>query len=85
MQETVLSPYSTSKVHVSRPLVVPEPIDLVPESIDLFRAKPVRNRAWLDSRITASILVMPGPVAVCILESENPTGPEIRYVKVILR
>ncbi len=39
LQVTVLSPYSTSKLHVSRLLLVPEPIDLVPESIDLVRAK----------------------------------------------
>ncbi len=42
--------------------------------------KLVREWAWLDSRITANILSMPGPVAVCILEPEKPTGLEIQYV-----
>ncbi len=52
----------------------------VPEHIDLVRVKLVRKWVWLDSRITTNILAMPGPVAVCILESEKPTGLEIWYV-----
>ncbi len=54
-------------------------------TLTLSERKLVRKWAWSDSRIIATILAMPGPVAVCILESEKPTGPEIRYVKVILR
>ncbi len=40
---------------------------------------------FANHREYTHVLAMPGPVAVCILEYEKPTGPEIRYVKVILR
>ncbi len=49
----------------------------VPEHIDLVQAK-IRQKVGVVR--LANILAMPGPVAVCILEPEKPTGLEIRYV-----
>ncbi len=48
-------------------------------ALTLSKRKLVRKWAWSDTRITACY------AWTCILESEKPTGPEIRYVKVILR
>ncbi len=73
MQEIVLSPCSASKLHVHGCF-------LCQIALALSEQKLVRKWAWLDSRITANILAMPGPVAACILEAEKPTGLEIRYV-----
>ncbi len=66
------SPFPLQRLQLacSRLLFVPERID----------QKLVRKWAWLDSQMTANILAMPGPVAVCILEPEKPTGLEIQYV-----
>ncbi len=69
----VLSPCSTSKLHVHSCF-------LCQSALTLSEQKLIRKWAWLDSRITAITLAMPGPVAVCILEPEKPTGLEIRYV-----
>ncbi len=55
---------------------------LCQSALTLFERKLLRKWAWLDSRITANILAMPGPVAVWILEPEIPTEPEIRYMYV---
>ncbi len=85
MQETVFSPCSTSKLHVHGCFLCQSVLTLFQSALTLSEQKLVRKWAWLDSRITVSILAMPGRVAVCILESEKPTGPEIQYVKVILR
>ncbi len=64
MQETVLSPCSASKVRVHGCF-------LCQSALTLSERKLARKWVWLDSRITANILAMPGPVAVCILEPQD--------------
>ncbi len=75
---SVLSPCSAYKLHVHSYFLRQSVLTLCQSASTLSKRKLVRKWAWLDSRITASILAMPGPVAVCILESEKPTGPEIQ-------
>ncbi len=74
MQETVLSPCSASKLHVHGCFLCQSALTLSEQKLKS------RKWVWLDLQITTNRLAMPGPVAVCILEPEKPTGPEIRYV-----